>query len=171
MGVQEQITRLSDAKDDIAAAITAKGVTVPDGTKLDGMSALINDISQAAIPETTNLLKGDGSGGAAAAIPGTDYVIPSALEAQKSTCVSVSVPTSGWDGSEAPYTKTVTVEGILESDVPVTDLVASEAVETAEAELEAFALIYLIKTVNGSITVYAKGIPQTAITLQMLCVR
>lgn len=41
MSVQSEIARLSGAKSDIAAALAAKGVTVPSGTKLDGMAALI----------------------------------------------------------------------------------------------------------------------------------
>lgn len=44
-GVNDQITRLSSAKKAIADAITGKGVTVPAGTKLDGMGALIQSIS------------------------------------------------------------------------------------------------------------------------------
>ena len=43
-GVNDQIARLSSAKKAIADAITEKGVTVPAGTKLDGMSALIQSI-------------------------------------------------------------------------------------------------------------------------------
>lgn len=43
-GVNDQITRLSSAKQAIADAITEKGVTVPEGTKLDGMGALIQAI-------------------------------------------------------------------------------------------------------------------------------
>jgi len=45
MSIQTEITRLESAKADIANAITAKGVTVPDGTSLDGMAALIAQIS------------------------------------------------------------------------------------------------------------------------------
>ena len=44
MSVQSEIARLNTAKGDIAAAITNKGVSVPTGTKLDGMAALINGI-------------------------------------------------------------------------------------------------------------------------------
>ena len=44
MSVQTQIDRLTGAKTDIAAAIADKGVTVPDGTLLDGMAALIASI-------------------------------------------------------------------------------------------------------------------------------
>lgn len=44
MSVQTEINRLDAAKDAIAAAIAGKGVTVPDGTKLDGLATLINNI-------------------------------------------------------------------------------------------------------------------------------
>lgn len=43
-GVNDQITRLINAKKAIADAITKKGVTVPAGTKLDGMGPLIQAI-------------------------------------------------------------------------------------------------------------------------------
>ena len=45
MSVHSEIDRIADAKSDIATAITNKGVTVPSGTKLDGMAALIDSIS------------------------------------------------------------------------------------------------------------------------------
>ena len=44
MSVQSEIDRIAGAKSDIATAITNKGVTVPSGTKLDGMAALIGSI-------------------------------------------------------------------------------------------------------------------------------
>ncbi len=44
MSIQSEITRLESAKSAIAAAIAGKGVTVPDGTLLDGMAALIESI-------------------------------------------------------------------------------------------------------------------------------
>ena len=44
MSTANEITRLGNAKSAIAAAITEKGVTVPSGTKLDGMAALIGQI-------------------------------------------------------------------------------------------------------------------------------
>ena len=45
MSVQSEITRLENAKNSISTAITNKGVTVPSGTKLDGMATLIDSIS------------------------------------------------------------------------------------------------------------------------------
>ena len=44
MSVQGEITRLENAKNSISTAITNKGVTVPSGTKLDGMAVLIGNI-------------------------------------------------------------------------------------------------------------------------------
>ena len=41
MSVQTEISRLESAKQAIASAIADKGVTVPSGTMLDGMAALI----------------------------------------------------------------------------------------------------------------------------------
>ena len=44
MGVQTEITRIESAKTAIATAIEGKGVTVPDGTLVDGMAPLIESI-------------------------------------------------------------------------------------------------------------------------------
>lgn len=44
MSVQTQIDRISGAVSAALAALTEKGVTVPDGTKVDGMAALIASI-------------------------------------------------------------------------------------------------------------------------------
>lgn len=44
MSVQNQIDRLTGAAADIRSAVSAKGVNVPDGTKLDAMSAYIDAI-------------------------------------------------------------------------------------------------------------------------------
>ena len=44
MSIQTELTRLTNAKAAIKAAIEGKGVTVPDGTMLDGMAALIESI-------------------------------------------------------------------------------------------------------------------------------
>ena len=44
MSIQTELTRLTNAKAAIQTAIECKGVTVPDGTLLDGMVALIESI-------------------------------------------------------------------------------------------------------------------------------
>ena len=44
MSIQTELTRITNAKAAIKTAIEGKGVTVPDGTLLDGMAALIEAI-------------------------------------------------------------------------------------------------------------------------------
>lgn len=44
MSIQTELTRITNAKSAIKTAIEGKGVTVPDGTLLDGMAALIDSI-------------------------------------------------------------------------------------------------------------------------------
>ena len=44
MSIQTELTRITNAKAAIKTAIEGKGVTVPDGTMLDGMAALIESI-------------------------------------------------------------------------------------------------------------------------------
>ena len=44
MSVQSDITRIESAKTAIATAIEGKGVAVPEGTKLDGLAALVESI-------------------------------------------------------------------------------------------------------------------------------
>lgn len=44
MSIQTELTRITNAKAAIKAAIEGKGVTVPDATLLDGMAALIDSI-------------------------------------------------------------------------------------------------------------------------------
>ena len=55
MSVQTEITRIESAKTAIATAIEGKGVTVPDGTKLDGMAALIEGIEASGGGSGTNV--------------------------------------------------------------------------------------------------------------------
>ena len=49
MSIQTELTRLTDAKAAIQTAIEGKGVTVPSGTLLDGMAALIESIEAGGI--------------------------------------------------------------------------------------------------------------------------
>lgn len=44
MSIQTELTRITNAKEAIKTAIEGKGVTVPAGTKLDGMASLIESI-------------------------------------------------------------------------------------------------------------------------------
>ena len=52
MSIQTELTRIINAKAAIKTAIEGKGVTVPDGTLLDGMAALIESIEAGGGEET-----------------------------------------------------------------------------------------------------------------------
>ena len=58
MSVQSEITRLQNAKSAIKTAIEGKGVTVPDGTLLDGMAALIESIEAGGGFDFSSVLSG-----------------------------------------------------------------------------------------------------------------
>lgn len=50
MSISSEIRRISNAKTAIAESITNKGVTVPGGTKIDGMATLIDSILTGGVP-------------------------------------------------------------------------------------------------------------------------
>ena len=72
-----------------------------------------------------------------------------------------------WTGTVAPYTQTVSVDGILSSDSPIVDIIPSDDFSIAEAQLEAFGYIYRIAVSDGSITVYSTETTTTEITIRM----
>ena len=96
MSISSEITRISNAKTAIAQSITNKGVTVPSGTKIDGMAALIDSIQ---------------TGGGGAVQPskaltvtsnGTTTITPDApYEAIKQVDLTVNVASGG--GGSAGY--------------------------------------------------------------------
>ena len=52
MSISSDLTRIKHAKSAIITSITNKGVTVPSGTKIDGLAALINKIPTGATRQT-----------------------------------------------------------------------------------------------------------------------
>lgn len=70
--------------------------------------------------------------------------------------VELPVP---WTGTEAPYTQTVIVSGILSTDRPKVYFVAPESFADLEAQQEAFSMLYDVDSANGTITFYAKESP------------
>ena len=69
MSIQTELTRITNAKAAIKTAIEGKGVTVPDGTMLDGMASLIEAIqaggggkfANGTITPATNISLGPGA--------------------------------------------------------------------------------------------------------------
>lgn len=81
-----------------------------------------------------------------------------------------SIPT-GWSGS-GPYTKVVTLSGILATDHPIVDLVASSNYATAEEQIEVWGSIYKVDaSADNTLTFYATDKPDVAIPIQVRCIR
>lgn len=76
-----------------------------------------------------------------------------------------------WSGTSAPYTKTVSVSGILSTDTPIIDVVMSGTYATDEARSEAWGYIYRAVTANDSITFYAMEKPTVSLPIQIKVVR
>lgn len=58
MSIQTELTRITNAKAAIKAAIEGKGVTVPEATLLDGMAALIESIEAGGVNYNSKIVKG-----------------------------------------------------------------------------------------------------------------
>ena len=77
---------------------------------------------------------------------------------------------TSWSGS-GPYTQTITVTGILATDVPVVDMRCSGTYSTDQSREEAFGQIYRIVTAANRITVYAHEKTTTSCPIRLLVVR
>ncbi len=76
-----------------------------------------------------------------------------------------------WAGTSAPYSKTVTVGGILATDMPIIDVVMSGTYATDDARTKAWGHIYRAVTSDNSITFYAKNKPTVELPIQIRVVR
>ena len=79
---------------------------------------------------------------------------------------SISLSTD-WAGDTAPYSQTVAVEGILESDRPKVYFKVPEAFEDLESQQGAFAMLYDVETADGAVTFFAKELPEVAFNVTL----
>lgn len=80
----------------------------------------------------------------------------------------VTLTLNDWDGKAAPYTQTIGVEGILETDNPHVFPVYDTDLDARKAQREAWALVGNGKTTDGAITFTCdEEKPAVAIPLQM----
>lgn len=85
---------------------------------------------------------------------------------------TVPVGTSWKAHSSGGYYQTIAVQGILESDNPIADIVLGTDIATNGAHLDAWSEITRIVTANGSVTLYAnEDAPAVAFTMQLKVVR
>ncbi len=84
---------------------------------------------------------------------------------------NTTLSSSGWSSS-VPYTQTVSIQGILATDVPVVDVVLSSTTSTAKSQLEAWSCVSKIETAAGSITATClEELPAIDIPIQLKVVR
>jgi hypothetical protein len=96
----------------------------------------------------SGVLKGDGAGGVAPAAGGTDFGIPAAE-------VSATLLSTGWSGSEAPYTQAVAIAGMTAAKKAIVGLPHSATSAQYLAALAA--LLHVTSQGTDTITVTAEG--------------
>lgn len=85
---------------------------------------------------------------------------------------TATLPYASWTGASAPYTKAVTVTGILATDKPDIDLDLSSATYSDIATIQSgWANVYRGVTSADTITFYASTVPTIDIPLQIKVVR
>ena len=85
---------------------------------------------------------------------------------------TATIGTSWIQGANGEYTQEIVLDGILETDTPTIDLVLSDDISTAKAQIEAWSCVSRITTSSGKITVYCYDLsPTTEIPIQIICIR
>ncbi len=85
---------------------------------------------------------------------------------------TTSLPTTGWTGSEAPYSYAATVSGILSTDVPHVDLDLSSSDYGDIEDIEtSYSKVYRAVSSTDTITFYASAVPEIAVPLKIKVVR
>lgn len=87
------------------------------------------------------------------------------------TTYTATLPYTSWTGSSAPYSKAVTVSGILATDNPIVDIVQTGTYATDQTMNTNWGLIYRAVTSANTITFYATAIPTADIPIQAKVVR
>ena len=73
MSIQTELTRITNAKAAIKTAIEGKGVTVPDGTLLEGMASLIESIEAGGANYNSTIVTGSFTLSERTKVPGQQY--------------------------------------------------------------------------------------------------
>jgi hypothetical protein len=76
---------------------------------------------------------------------------------------TATLPYTTWTGSSAPYSKAVTVTGILSTDTPIIDIVQTGTYATDQTMVTNWALVYRAVTSADTITFYATAVPSADI--------
>ena len=72
-----------------------------------------------------------------------------------------TLTTSNWNGTSAPYTQTVTVQGMKSSYEPIADVSLSNDIELRKQQNAQWGRVSMITTGDGSITAYCDAVTPT----------
>ena len=78
---------------------------------------------------------------------------------------------TSWSGSAAPYTQTVTINGITSAHNPIIDVVMSGTYSTDQQRIEQWGYIYRAVTGTNQITFYASEKPTVSLPIRVNVVR
>lgn len=78
---------------------------------------------------------------------------------------------TSWSGSAAPYTQTVTINGITSAHNPIIDVVMSGTYSTDQQRIEQWGYIYRAVTGTNQITFYASEKPTVSLPIRVKVVR
>jgi hypothetical protein len=116
--------------------------------------------TQAAIDETVDMVKTHKA--KTASINAIGHVYAAEFTATLST---------SWSGSAAPYTQTVTINGITSAHNPIIDVVMSGTYSTDQQRIEQWGYIYRAVTGTNQITFYASEKPTVSLPIRVKVVR
>ena len=105
MSISSEITRISNAKTAISESIANKGVTVPSGTKIDGMATLIDSIQTGGAAVQPSKALTVTSNGTTTITPDAPY------DAIKQVDLTVNVASGGGGGAGFKVTFPATANG------------------------------------------------------------
>ena len=84
---------------------------------------------------------------------------------------AATIPTTGWSGSQAPFTRTLTVNGILATDTPIIDVSLTGNYVTDMNICEAWSCVQRIVAAANQLQITADSVPTTAIPIKVRCLR
>lgn len=147
MSISSEITRISNAKTAIAESIANKGVTVPSGTKIDGMAALIDSIQTGGAAVQPSKALTVTSNGTTTITPDAPY------DAIKQVDLTVNVASGG--GGAGPATLTITSQSYNGNRYGMFIFVNSEGhLEQLNYTLKPFTFPINVETVLGGIVAF-----------------
>lgn len=145
-----------------------------------GIAGLVSNTIQTALSEIAGILfnhRARHEAGGADAITVTsgmmanNAVTAGAIANNAVSTVYTATIATGWSGTTAPYSKVVTINGILATDEPVIDLAPSDTYATAEPQIEQWGYVYRAVTAANTITFYATEKPTVALPIKVRCIR